>query len=115
MSVSFNDRIIPLIVVGSLYPLLRIEVLIEHAKHLYRYPGAGVRNGLTPESRSEGVIETKTYLLKMALACALMVEGCGESSIGEQLFESVRSYTDAIMHSEAVNFENLPLMALVVS
>ncbi|KAI9741574.1 MAG: hypothetical protein M1818_004380 [Claussenomyces sp. TS43310] len=99
--------------IGSLYPLLNIDTIIKHAKNLYRFVAASTRSGMAFESRPEGVTDTKSCILKIVLACALMVEGCGQSTVGEKLFENVRGVSDAIMHSEAVNFENLPILALV--
>lgn len=96
--------------IGTLYPLLDIEEMIEHARYLHRYA-----NTMRAEPHTEATKDTKSCTLKMVLACALMVETCGRSDIAMQLYDSVRPQADSVMHSEMLDIRTLLLPALMVS
>jgi hypothetical protein len=100
---------------GLMYPIVNIEVMISHAINLYRYLGAATRTGLVKDARTsrEGINDPNSSVLKMVMACALAVEGSGQSELGRQLFESVREATDSIIHNEVVDIKSLPLLTLV--
>jgi hypothetical protein len=100
-----------------MYPVLNIENLIQHAKNLFRFMEAAIRNGLASETApsNQGIKDDNSNILKMVLAVALIVEGGGESEVGTRLYESVKDYADAILHREGVELKSLPLLVLVVS
>jgi hypothetical protein len=101
---------------GLMYPVLNIEHMIQHASNLYTFLDAGRRNGLfTDQTKPEGIKDANSNVLKMVLANALTVEGSGQSELGNQLFESVKSAADELMRSESVDVGGLPLLSLVVS
>jgi hypothetical protein len=101
---------------GLMYPVVNIEQIIVHATNLYQFIDAALRTGLANfNSPGKGVHDEQSLVLKMVLACATVVEGNGRSEIGHRLFESVREAADRILHSEAIEVKDLPLLAIVVS
>lgn len=100
---------------GLMYPIINIEQVIIHGTNLYAFIGAALQTGLAnPDGPGKGVQDEQSLVLKMVLACATVVEGNGQSEIGYRLFESVREAADRILHSEAIEVKNLPLLVLVV-
>lgn len=100
---------------GLMYPITNIEQVIIHATNLYAFIGAALQTGLAnQDGPGKGVQDEQSLVLKMVLACATVVEGNGQSEIGYRLFESVREAADRILHSEAIEVKNLPLLVLVV-
>jgi hypothetical protein len=101
---------------GIMYPVLNIEQIIIHGTNLYDFLSAASRTGLAPNSAPKrGINDEQSCVLKMVLATATVVEGDGQSEIGNRLFESVRETADRYLHSEAVEAKNLPFLVLVVS
>ena len=100
-----------------MYPVLDIERVIIHANNLYRFMQAAVRNGLASESPpgNPGIKDLNSNVLKMVLAIGLIVEGAGQSDLGNRLFESVKPRIDTILHDEVVDIKCIPLLVLVVS
>jgi hypothetical protein len=88
--------------------------MIAHTKLLHRFIGAALKNGIVQEAHPEGVKDTKSNILKMVLACGLMLETSGRSDLALQLYDSVRPVVDAVMHTELVDVSKLPLLALMV-
>jgi hypothetical protein len=101
---------------GIMYPVVNIEHMIVHASNVYDFLGAAVRNGLlTNSSPRRSMNDESTCTLKMILATAAVVEGNGQSEVADRLFESVRETAERILHSEAIQIQNLPFLAIVVS
>ncbi len=100
---------------GLMYPVVNIEQVIIHANNIYNFIDAVLQNGLeNPNAPGKGVNDEQSLVLKMVIACAAVVEGNGQSEIGYRLFESVREAADRILHGEAIEVKNLPLLVIVV-
>lgn len=102
---------------GIMYPVVDIDEVIAHGATLYQYLDAATRAGFGgPQAPGhEGINDDQSLVLKMVLAAAMLTEGHGQSELGYRLFESVREAADRILHTEAIEVKNLPLLALVVS
>ncbi|KAN0117483.1 Fungal specific transcription factor domain containing protein [Hyaloscypha variabilis] len=99
---------------GLMYPVVNIEQVIIHANNIYNFINAVLQNGLeNPNAPGKGVNDEQSLVLKMVIACAAVVEGNGQSEIGYRLFESVREAADRILHGEAIEVKNLPLLVIV--
>lgn len=102
---------------GIMYPILDMEQVIQQMAFLYSFLEAVQRTGLAQMSLpgSDCINDLNTNILKLILACALMVEGSGQSEIGARLFESVREAVDIVLHSGSFDIKDLPLPVLCVS
>lgn len=102
---------------GLMYPIIDIERIIRNTTGLYNFLAAAQRSGLAQMSLpgSDDIKDTNTNILKLVLACAMTVEGSGQSELGARLFESVREAVDIILHSGNFDIKDLPLLVLCVS
>ncbi|RFU35367.1 hypothetical protein B7463_g954, partial [Scytalidium lignicola] len=99
---------------GLMHPILNIERLILHGKHLFEFMDAALRSGLAnPNAQNKGVNDRQTCILKMVLAIMCLLEGDGQSELGYQLYESVKKARDDALHAESVDIRTLPLITLV--
>ena len=71
-----------------MYPLFDIEHIIRHIKSLYTFIEAAIETGFTKlHLPGTGAIEDDdTNVVKMMLAIALIMEGNGESELGQRIF-----------------------------
>lgn len=100
--------------VGIMYPVIRIDGVIEHAKFLATWMASAKRNGMVPPfGQEDGISDLKTCILKIVMCCALVVEEHGCSPKATQLYESLRPIVDRKLMSEPVDVNNLPFLALV--
>jgi hypothetical protein len=100
--------------VGIMYPVIKIDSVIEHAKTLSHWMEAAKRNGLVPPfGQDEGISDPKTCILKIVMCCALVVEEHGCSAKATQLYDSIRPIVDRKLMSEPADVNNLPFLALV--
>ncbi|PKY01877.1 fungal-specific transcription factor domain protein [Aspergillus campestris IBT 28561] len=78
--------------IGIMYPLAEIEKVTQQASLLYTFMEAATRTGFTKRGMlgSDGLQDDATNLLKMILATTLVVEGGGQSELGQRLFLSVK-------------------------
>jgi hypothetical protein len=102
---------------GIMYPIIDIEGVVAHTNSLYAFLEAAQRSGLAQMALpgSDEIKDERSNELKMVMACALMVEGSGQSDLGNRLFESVKFAADSILHGETILIKNLPLLVLCVS
>jgi len=101
---------------GIMYPVVNIEQVIIHGTNVYNFLNAAFRTGLASTTEpGRGIHDEQSLVLKMVLASAAVVEGDGQSELGNQLFESVKEIADRYLHREAVEIKNLPFLTLVVS
>ena len=75
---------------GIMYPLFDIEAVIQHVSLLWNCLEAALRAGLGHLPGADTIADDDTNLIKMILAAALVVEGNGQSDLGQRLFESVK-------------------------
>ena len=100
---------------GLMYPVVNIEQIIIHCTNVYEFLDAATRTGLmTPATPGKGINDEQSLVLKMAIACATVVEGSGQSELGYRLFESVRDAANRTLHGEVVEVKSLPFLVLVV-
>ncbi|KAI5859290.1 hypothetical protein GGS23DRAFT_328490 [Durotheca rogersii] len=99
--------------VGLMYPVVKIESVIRHARSLASWMEASRRNFVLSTYGDEvGIRDRNTLLLKIIVCCALQVEEHGNSEKGQRLFSSVRPIMDRILMSEPSDVKNMPLLAL---
>jgi hypothetical protein len=94
--------------VGIMYPVLNIQSVIGHAKHLSTY-----LESLGSQRPREPINDEKTLQLKMVLCCALVVEGHGHSDKAEKLYRSMETVINRKLMSDPSSVSNLPLLALL--
>jgi len=100
--------------VGIMYPVVKIESVIDHAKTMAAYFETTRKNGLSPPtSEDDAITDMKTLQLKVIMCCALAVEEHGHSQKAIRLFESFRPIADRILMSDPSEFKNMPFLALL--
>ncbi len=100
--------------VGIMYPVLKIESVISHAKFLASWMESVRKNGLVPPyGQDEGISDIKTLQLKVVMCCALAVEEHGNSEKGIRLFQSIEPVAYRKLMCDPSDFSNLPFLALV--
>lgn len=82
---------------GLMYPMLDIEKLLSHANMLFTFVEAANRSGLMQIALpgADSINDDQTNILKLVLACALVLEASGKSDLGKRLFEYVKPTVDA--------------------
>ncbi len=100
---------------GIMYPILDLDRTIRQVVLLFTLYDSTPRTRLAQRglSGAEGLDDEDTRVLKMVLATALIVEGNGQSELGQSLFESVRQYAESSLWGP-VNISQLKLLVLVV-
>lgn len=100
--------------VGIMYPVLKIETIIEHARKLATWMEASKRNGLIPQLDQEGGIsDMRSLELKIIMCCALAVEEHGNSAKATRLYDSIHAIVDRKLMNDLPDVSNLPFLALV--
>ncbi|KXJ88551.1 hypothetical protein Micbo1qcDRAFT_166604 [Microdochium bolleyi] len=99
--------------VGIMYPVVKIETLIQHARKLVTWMEQSRENGYVQRSEQEPPFtDLDTLVLKVIMAMALTVEEHGNSEKGHRLFESARPFIDRMLMSDPSDAKCLPLLAL---
>ncbi|KAH9999712.1 hypothetical protein F4779DRAFT_605253 [Xylariaceae sp. FL0662B] len=100
--------------VGLMYPVVKIETVINHARHLTTWMEAAKKNLLVPPCGQDGGInDHNTLVLKIVVCCALAVEEHGNSEKAQRLFNSLRPVTDKMLMNDPSDVKNIPILALV--
>jgi hypothetical protein len=100
---------------GLMYPIFEIDTVINQANQLYTFLEAATRSGFTKQGSSADCLQDdNTTHLKLILAITLMVEGNGQSELGQHLFSSVKPIIHMKMW-EPVDIKIIQLFSLVVS
>ncbi|KJR86306.1 fungal specific transcription factor domain protein [Sporothrix schenckii 1099-18] len=100
--------------VGIMYPVVKIETVIEHAQSLSSWMESARRSGYMPPLHyDETMTDIRTLTLKVIMCCGLAVEEHGHSAKAIRLYDSMQSITDGKLMSEPSNLANLPFLALV--
>lgn len=81
--------------IGIIYPLFDIETIINHVNMLWSFLEAATRSGLVRRPGAEITDDDDTNLVKMILAVALILEGDGQSDLGQRLFDSLKAVITA--------------------
>lgn len=82
-----------------MYPILDLDKLLKHVDLLYSFIGAAIRTGFAQNHipGTDAIDDDQTTVLKLVLACALIVEGSGQSELGQKLFDSAKLATDLVL------------------
>ncbi|OAA58649.1 fungal specific transcription factor [Niveomyces insectorum RCEF 264] len=100
--------------VGIMYPVIRIEAVIEHAQSLSSWmESARMSSGFPPPGYDEAMADTRTLLLKIILCCALAVEEHGHSERAIRLYDSIEPTVNCKLMTDPSDIANLPFLALV--
>ncbi|KAI8625932.1 fungal-specific transcription factor domain-containing protein [Xylariaceae sp. FL1651] len=101
--------------VGIMYPVLRIDTIINHAKTLATWMETAKKNGLAPPAGGQdgGINDPNTLLLKIVLCSGLLVEGHGSSVQAQRIFAGIKPIANRMLMSDTPNAQNLPFLALV--
>jgi len=99
--------------VGIMYPIVKMETLVQHAKHLSSWMEKARDSGYVQRTEQEfAFTDVDTLVLKVIMAMALVVEEHGNSEKATRLFESARPLLDRMLMSDACDVKTLPLLAL---
>ncbi|KAI1073778.1 hypothetical protein F5B20DRAFT_565791 [Whalleya microplaca] len=100
--------------VGLMFPVVKIETVIHHAKNLTTWMEAAKQNFLVPPYGQDGGInDHNTLVLKIVVCCALAVEEHGNSEKAQRLFDSLRPVVGKMLMSDPSDVKNMPILALV--
>ncbi|KAM5469788.1 hypothetical protein MauCBS54593_004342 [Microsporum audouinii] len=77
---------------GLMYPMFDVEKMITQVNLLFAFLEAADRNVCTGRSKSSAdcLNDDDTAILKMVLAITLLLEGNGQSELGNQLYASIK-------------------------
>ncbi|KAI1826711.1 fungal-specific transcription factor domain-containing protein [Xylaria intraflava] len=98
--------------VGIMYPVLRIETIIAHAKTLSAWMETARKNGF-PSGQDRIVDDTNTLQLKVVLCGGLLVDGHGNSVQAQRIFAGIEHIANRMLMSDPPNVQTLPFLALV--
>ena len=101
--------------VGVMYPMLDIEKCLSKIHVLFNFMESAVRTGLVSRviAGADSLQDEDTNIVKMVLATALVIEGCGRSELGQKLFESVKSVCGELLW-QPVLVKGLMLLVITV-
>lgn len=101
--------------IGIMYPLVEISTITSQANLLYTFMEAATRTGFAQRGLpgSDGLNDDSSVLLKLILATTLVVEGGGQSDIGQRLFLSVKPVIESKLW-EPHDVKNIQLFTIVV-
>ncbi len=100
--------------VGIMYPVVKIDTIIEHAQSLSSWMESARKGSYTaPGSYDENMTDIRTLTLKIIMCCGLAVEQHGHSEMAIRLYSSIQPTIDAKLMSEPSDLANLPFLALV--
>jgi hypothetical protein len=98
--------------VGLVYPFIHVDHFIEGAPLIYEsLQTASSENG---DLGTSSIDNKETRLLKMMVATALVVEGLGQSTLGQQLVESVEFAIGRSARDVDVDFTELQILTISV-
>ena len=100
---------------GLMYPLIDMMKLLTLANSLFKFTEAAAKSGLMNPHKAgpDSLGNNDIWILKMVIACGLIVEGEGQSELGGELYESCREAFEARV-SGPVEIKGLILLTLVV-
>ncbi|KAH6645082.1 hypothetical protein BKA67DRAFT_506752, partial [Truncatella angustata] len=102
--------------VGIMYPVVRVESVVNHAKILATWMEAAKKhflNGGPPTSQGSGITDHKTIILKLVMINALIVEEHGDSDKAFRILASIQPILDKMTMTDPSDVANLPLLALL--
>lgn len=101
--------------IGIMYPVVEITTVTNQANLLYTFMEAATRTGFAQRGLpgSDSLHDDSTILLKLILATTLVVEGGGQSELGQRLYLSVKPVIESKLW-EPHDIKNIQLFAIVV-
>ncbi|GKZ62757.1 hypothetical protein AnigIFM50267_010167 [Aspergillus niger] len=83
--------------IGIMYPLVDIDQIAQQVNLLYTFMESAIRTGFAQRGLpgADGLTDDNTVLLKMILAITLVVEGGGQSELGQRLYLSVKPIAES--------------------
>lgn len=101
--------------IGIMYPLVDITTVINQANLLYTFMEAATRTGFAQRSLAgaDSLSDESSILLKLILATTLVVEGGGQSDLGQRLYLSIKPVVESKLW-EPHDIRNIQLFAIVV-
>lgn len=102
--------------IGIMYPLVDIGKVTHQVNLLYTFMEAAMRTGFAQRGLpgSDGLQDDHTNVLKMILAITLVVEGSGQSDLGQRLYLSMKPVVESKLW-ETLDIKTIQLYGLVVS
>ncbi|KAE8376506.1 fungal-specific transcription factor domain-containing protein [Aspergillus bertholletiae] len=102
--------------IGIMYPLFEIEKVTQQINLLYTFMEAATRTGFAQRALpgSDGLQDDNTNLIKMILATTLVVEGGGQSELGQRLYMSVKPVIESKIW-EALDIKTIQLFGIVAT
>ncbi|KAK2803953.1 hypothetical protein FQN50_006757 [Emmonsiellopsis sp. PD_5] len=100
--------------IGSMYPIIDIEKMISQTNLLFTFLEAAARTGFARRFKSGAdlLIDDDTCILKMVLAITLVVEGDGQSSLGNRFFTTTKPKIEAKLW-EPADIKTIQLLVLM--
>lgn len=99
--------------IGIMYPLFDIEAIIEQVNMLWTFSEAALRSGFGNMPGADAIDDEDTNLVKMILAAALILEGDGQSDLGQGIFERLKPAVTATFWSP-IDTKGLSLLCVAV-
>ncbi|KAE8146242.1 fungal-specific transcription factor domain-containing protein [Aspergillus avenaceus] len=102
--------------IGIMYPLFDIERISHQINLLYTFMEAATRTGFAQRALpgSDGIQDDNTNLIKMILASTLVVEGGGQSELGQRLYSSVKPVIESKIW-EPLDLRTIQLFGIVAT
>ncbi|KAK2788951.1 hypothetical protein FQN52_006484 [Onygenales sp. PD_12] len=100
--------------IGSMYPIIDIEKMVSQTNLLFTFLEAAARTGFAKRFKSGAdlLIDDDTCILKMVLAITLLVEGDGQSSLGNRFFTTTKPKIEAKLW-EPADIKTIQLLVLM--
>jgi hypothetical protein len=102
--------------IGIMYPVVDIAKITGQANMLYTFIEAATRTGFAQRGLpgSDGLHDEASIILKLILATTLVVEGGGQSELGQRLYLTVKPFIESKLW-EPHSIKTIQLFAIVVS
>ncbi|KAK0617491.1 hypothetical protein B0T14DRAFT_539015 [Immersiella caudata] len=95
---------------GVMYPIVKLDDVLEHLKTLSAWMDDVRRNGQDPNDTT--LLSSKSLLLRVIMCCALATEEHANSPRADRLYAAVQPIIDKRLISEPAKAEDIPFLAL---
>ncbi|KAL5000621.1 fungal-specific transcription factor domain-containing protein [Aspergillus recurvatus] len=102
--------------IGIMYPLVDIDHVVQQVNLLYTFMEAAIRTGLMHRglAGADGLEDDSTNLIKLILATTLVVEGGGQSQLGQRLYMSVKPVVESKIW-DTLDIKTIQLLGLMAT
>jgi hypothetical protein len=99
-----------------MYPLVDIDHVVQQVNLLYTFMEAAIRTGLMHRglAGTDGLEDDSTNIIKLIFATILVVEGGGQSQLGQRLYLSVKPAIESKIW-DTLDVKTIQLLGLMVS